>query len=113
MFENGVSHRGLDLEDGCKHGVEEAGAAMVPSVHIPGGPGTFWQRAARASGAQAFIVTTFAFPLSDEKAVSAAVVWLTDASGLVRDADLWRGGESLGDPTAVGRDLCRKVLAHH
>ncbi len=111
----GTNEPGEALRDGCAKSVQSAGLKVIASIAstsaVPRGYQTVWKRLAWETGADSFIATQGAFPLDGAPQVAEALVWLTDASGIVQNGSFFDGAGSVRDPASVGLDLCRKVLA--
>jgi hypothetical protein len=98
------------LRAGCGRGVLEAGKRLVPGERALAGPGSQWNRLAKQSGADGFIVNDFSYPIDNEEHILIAVAWLLDQNGVVLEHRIFRAGTLPGKPDEVGRQLCRELL---
>ena len=103
--------RDVKVYEGCTRGAVDAHIPLAKAkpILIPLRSATD-ERLAAATPAQLLLVQAYTFPKEEELRISTAAVWLLDDHRRVLATALYRGGGWLGDPTEVGRQLCRMVL---
>jgi hypothetical protein len=107
---NPKNERSARFRQGCEAAVAEAGLQVLPHVVLERGPGTLWQRLGAATAAEGYLLWDYSVPLSDPLTLQTAIVWLTDARGVLLGTRIFRPGMLAGEPGAVGNALCKSVF---